>query len=191
MHPEIETTETLRPPNGPYTMAIIRAQPDAKRWRALRAVFDSAGKGELQPLDSGTSPPLPLERWAIEPYITDRPLLRPVTGGLEVRTPVHTYYFATLYAPLAAPFTGWYHFVLKLRNCSGWFAFGARPGDDSTYLAADPYGHRVGDHREMSIWVNLKEGDTVRLRTANNDLVGFGAASFVMEQLTVTGVPTQ
>ena len=191
MHPAMEATEMLQSPHGPYTVAIFRSEADPKRLRPLRAVFDSAGRGELLPLDSETPSPLPLDRWVIDQFPFDRPLLRPVTGGVEVRTPVRPFYFATQYPPLAVPFTGWFNFVLRLKSRTGCFAFGARPGDDSTYLAADRFGHRVGDRREMSIWVNLKQGDTVRLRTANNDLLGFGAATFVMEQLTVTGAAAQ
>jgi hypothetical protein len=191
MHPEMEATETLRGPHGPYTMAIFRPRKDPTRWRPLRAVFDATGRGELQPMEGGTPLALPPERWVRDLYPVDEAKLTRVPGGLEIRTPVNAYGFAAAYPALSAPFSGWYHFVLRLRNWSGQFAFGARPGDDSTYLTADRHGHRVGDRRDMSLWVNLKAGEKVRLRTANNDLAGFGAASFVIESLTASGIPAQ
>jgi hypothetical protein len=192
MHPELEASETLHAPDQPYAMVILRAEADPARWRPLRAVFDSAGKAELEPVGTGLQPiPLPPERWATDHYPVDNASLRPVVGGMEVHTPVRQYYFATRFAPLAAPFTGQYHFVLKVRNRRGHFAFGARTSDDSNYLAVDSYGHPVGDHREMSFWLNLKLGETVLLRTANNDLTDFGAASFVIEQLSVSGIAAE
>jgi hypothetical protein len=187
MHPVLELTETLA---GPYTLSVFRAEPDSAKWLSLQAVFDRTGAGELVPLASGAPPaPFPSDRWVVDAYPVDRAVLTPVAAGLHVRAPKAPFGFAVGYVPLRAPITGWYYFVLKLRDTSGWFAFGARPGDDSTYLAADRFGHPVGDHREMSLWVNLKKGDMVRLRTANNDLIGFGPARFVMEQLTASVVP--
>jgi len=92
------------------------------------------------------------------------------------------------YPPLVAPATGRYRFALQYSHRSGQFCFGARPSDDSRYLAADAVGHRAGNVRELCFWLDLKRGETVLLRVANNNNFGAGAASFLVEKLSAIEV---
>jgi hypothetical protein len=171
---------------------MIHAEIDPARWQPLEVAFDASGGGVLRPIPNGfPTPHLPLDHWSADRFLEDSPSMRLMHGGLEVVTAVRQYYFATRYAPLTAGFTGWYHFVLKVKRHRGEFCFGARPANDLMYLATDVFGHGIGREREFAFWVQLEKGQTVLLRTANNDMAGFGAASFEIEQLTAAGVPAQ
>ena len=92
------------------------------------------------------------------------------------------------YPPIVAPVTGRYRFALEYSHRSGQFSFGARSPDDFRYLAADAAGHREGNTRELCFWLDLKLGETVLLRVANNNNLGAGASSFLIEKLSAVEI---
>jgi 4-amino-4-deoxy-L-arabinose transferase-like glycosyltransferase len=186
MVPVIESTETVPSPRGPYTVAMLRAERVPARWQALRAVFDGdAGRLEAAPGDAT----LPLDRWKADPYVADPPELRREGESLAVRTPKSQTFFAARYATLTAPFTGRYRFELHGRSRFGQLAFGARSADDQRYLVADVTGRRTGDRVEYGFWVALEKGQGMLPRLANNAVSGLGAASIVIDRITVHGIP--
>jgi hypothetical protein len=169
----------------PYTMAMIKRAADFSTWRPLRAVFDATGKAELQLAGNATQPvPLPLDRWTVGSREKGRTSIRLTSAGLALRTPRAAYDAAVSYGPLIAPSTGRYRFALKYRPESGYFTFGARPLDESTYLAQDVAACPAGNDLEKTFWVDLKRGEAILLRIANNNPNGDGAASFLMEEVT-------
>jgi hypothetical protein len=52
------------------------------------------------------------------------------------------------------------------------------------YLAEGYAGIRAGNDGETTICLDLKRGERILLRIANNNPLGDGAASFLMEDLT-------
>jgi hypothetical protein len=48
----------------------------------------------------------------------------------------------------------------------------------------DYAGNLAGENAETAFWLELKRGDTIVLRIANNNPHGDGAASLVMKELT-------
>ncbi len=185
MRPIVEEVDVLQPGDKPYTIAMLKADTDFSVLRPLRAVFDSTGKADLQLVENPAGlEPLPLDRWTVGSGEKDLTSLRVTSAGLALRTPRDPYAAAVSYGPLIAPDTGRYRFVLKYRPGSGYFAFGARPLDESRYLAEDFGGHSARDTGEAAFWLDLKRGEAIRLRIANNNSHDDGAASFLMEELT-------
>jgi hypothetical protein len=164
---------------------MLKATTDFSILHPLRAVFDSTGKADLKLVENPTEPePLPLDRWNVGAREKGLTSIRVTSAGLALRTPRAAYASAVSYGPLIAPDTGRYRFALKYRPGSGYFVFGARPLDDSTYLAEDLAGSPASDHGEAAFWLDLKRGERILLRIANNHAHGDGAAAFVMEELT-------
>jgi hypothetical protein len=160
---------------------MIDAEADSSLRHSLRPVFDSTGKA--------TAPvAFPPERWIPLQHQTDNGAMQISPGGIAVRTPRGPYAYAIGYPPLVAPVTGRYRFALQYGHRSGQFCFGARPSDDSRYLATDAVGHRDGNARELCFWLDLKRGETVRLLVANNNNFGAGATSFLIEKLSAIEV---
>ncbi len=194
--PVVEEVDVQKRDDGPYLMAVLKAEADFSARRPLRAVFNSAGKADLQPVEDSPEPvPFPLDRWTVCNQKSDMPAMKAASGGVAVRTPRRQYGFALTYGPLVAPENGRYRFALKYRPGSGHFCFGARFVDESGWLATDIAGHPAGSGRELAFWVDLKRGETFLLRIANNNDTGDGAASFLMEEVTAiklfnsTGTP--
>ena len=94
--------------------------------------------------------PLPLDRWTVASREKGLTSIRLTSAGLALRTPRAAYASAVSYGPLIAPDTGRYRFALKYRSRSGHFVFGARPLDESIYLAQDSMGHPAGDDRDIA-----------------------------------------
>ena len=189
MMPVVEEVDRFQRSDRPYTVAMIRVEADSSLRHSLRPVFDSTGKASLQIVENSTAPvAFPPERWLRWQHRTDNGTMHFTAGGIAVRTPRRAYAFAMSYPPLVAPATGRYRFALQYSHRSGQFCFGARPSDDSRYLAADAVGHRAGNVRELCFWLDLKRGETVLLRIANNNTLGPGAASFLLEELSAIEV---
>jgi hypothetical protein len=185
IRPVVEEVDVLQPGDQPYTIAMLKADTDFSVLHPLRAVFDSTGKADLQLVENPTEPvPLPLDRWTVGALEKNLTSIRVTSAGLALRTPRAQYAAAVSYGPLIVPDTGRYRFALRYRRGSGYIAFGARPPDDSRYLATDIFGHAARDDREMAFWLDLKRGERILLRIANNNPHGDGAASFLMEELT-------
>jgi len=185
MKPVVQEVDVLQRSDQPYTVAMLKAETDFSVLRPLRAVFDSTGKAELQLVENPSEPvPLPLDRWTIGAGEKGLTSIGVTSAGLALRTPRAQYAAAVSYGPLIVPDTGRYRFALKYRPGSGYFVFGARPLDESRYLATDTVGHPAGEDREMAFWLDLKRGEAIRLRIANNNPHGDGVATFLMEELT-------
>ena len=185
MKPVLEEVDVLQPSGQPYTVAMLIAGTDFSVMRPLRAIFDSTGKAELQLVENSTEPvPLPLDRWTVGAREKNQTSMRVTSAGLALRTPRAPYAGAASYGPLIVPDTGRYRFALKYRTGSGCFAFGARPLDESGYLAEGYGGLPTWDEGGAAFYLNLKRGQAILLRIANNNLHGDGAASFLMEELT-------
>jgi hypothetical protein len=189
MKPVVEEVDGFQGSARPYTVAIIGAEADSSLRHSLRPVFDSTGKASLQIVENSTAPAaFPPERWIPLQHQTDNGTMQITPGGIAVRTPRGPYAYAIGYPPLVVPVTGHYRFELQYSHRSGQFSFGARSSDDSRYLAADAVGHREGNARELSFWLDLKRGETVLLLVANNNNFGAGAASFLIEKLSAIEV---
>jgi hypothetical protein len=185
MKPVVEEVDVLQQGDQPYFVAMLKADTDLPPWRPLGVVFDSTGRADLQFVENSTEPvPLPLARWTAGAGERGLPSIRVTSTGLALRTPRAPYAGAASYGPLIVPETGRYRFALKYRPGSGYFAFGARPLDESRYLAVDFAGNLAGENAETAFWLDLKRGDAIVLRIANNNPHGDGAASFVMKELT-------
>jgi hypothetical protein len=183
--PVVAEVDVQKWAGAPYIMAVLSAEPDSSMRRPLRAIFNSSGQADLQPVETSTEPvPLPLDRWTLCNQKSDMPTMKAASGGVAVRTPRRQYAFALTYGPLVAPEDGRYRFALKYRPRSGRFCFGARFTDESGWLATDITGHPAGSGRELAFWVDLTRGETFLLRIANNNDTGDGAASFLMEEVT-------
>jgi hypothetical protein len=183
--PVVAEVDVQQRAGGPYTMAMLKAEADLSTRRPLRAVFNSAGRADLQLVENSTEPvPFPLDRWTVCDRKSDAPTMQAGSRGAAVRTPRSQYAFALTYGPLVAPENGRYRFALQYRPGSGQFCFGARFADESGWLGTDIAGHPAGSHREMAFWVDLKGGEPIFLRIANNNYTGDGAASFLMEEVT-------
>jgi hypothetical protein len=185
MKPEVEEVDGFQRSDRPYTVAMIEAVADSSLRHPLRPVFDATGKASLQIVENSTEPvAFPPERWIRWQKQTDNASMQITPAGIAVRTPRLPYAWAVGYPPLVAPVTGRYRFALQYSHRSGEFCFAACRSDDSPYLATDVAGHRDGDIRELCLWLDLKRGETVLLRVANNNNLGPGAASFLIEKLS-------
>jgi hypothetical protein len=185
MKPVVEEVDRFQPSDRPYTVAMIGAEADSALRHSLYPVFDSDGAASLRIVENSTAPvAFPPERWIRWQHQTDNGTMRFTPVGIAVRTPRRPFAYAMSYPPLVAPVAGRYRFALQYSHRSGQFSFGARPSDDSRYLAADAVGHRDGNVRELCFWLDLKRGETVLLRVANNNNFGAGAASFLIEKLS-------
>jgi hypothetical protein len=110
--------------------------------------------------------------------------------GVDVRTPRGDYEYTMAYPPLTAPVTGRYRFALRYSQGKGEFSFGAFPADNSRWLAESTVGYRAAGVHEIAFPVNLKLGERVILRVANNNNHMNGrSASFRMLELTATVAP--
>jgi hypothetical protein len=171
----------------PYTVTMLRAVQDMSAQRPLRAVIEPAGAGTLQLAPGSETVPFPLARWRRE---LPTAVLETTAGGIDVRTPRGAYEYAITYPALAAPVTGRYRFAMRYADGVGEFAFGAFPADDSHWIADSTVGYRSGDAYEIAFQVDLKAGESVILRVANNNNHKDGrAASFRMLGLTATVAP--
>ena len=185
MKPVVEEVDRFQPSDRPYTVAMIGAEADSALRHSLYPVFDSAGEASLRIVENSTAPvAFPPERWIRWQHQADNGTMHLTPVGMAVRTPRRPFAYAMSYPPLVAPVAGRYRFALQYSHRSGQFSFGARPPDDSRYLAADAVGHREGNLRELCFWLDLKRGETVLLRVANNNNFGDGAASFLIEKLS-------
>jgi hypothetical protein len=184
----IVTIDAMKREGQPYSMILLKADTDPALQHPLQVTFDSGEKVRLKPSDNPLAPLFPRDGWKVTAQPADRATVEPTAQGLMVRTPRAAYGFALEYPALTAPVAGRYRFALRYRHVSGHFAFGARSADDSRYLAADTAGRPVDGEREMSFWLNLKAGDSLLLRIANNNNSGNGAASFVMGDVTAVRV---
>jgi hypothetical protein len=189
MKPAILAVDPMKRDSLPYSMILLRTEADPSLRRPLRVVIDGAGKGSLELVENGAAAvAFPREKWRVSPHPTDPPVVRDTANGVIVRTPQRAYAFALEYPPLTVPADGRYRFSLRYWPIAGQFEFGARPADDSRYLAGDAVGHPVAGGREMNFWLDLKRGEIVLLRIANNNNYGDGAASFVMGEVTAVYV---
>jgi hypothetical protein len=176
--------DSIQRKGRPYSVALLRAVTDLSGQRPLRAMIGPAGVGSLQLASASVPVPLPLGYWTKE---SPDAVLATTAGGVDVRTPRGDYDYAMAYPPLAAPVTGRYRFTLRYSHSSGEFAFGAFPADNSRWLADSTAGYREGDGREIAFSVDLKGGEVVILRIANNNNHRDGRpASFRMLEVTAT-----
>jgi hypothetical protein len=187
MTPTLEFTERIAPAAHPYTIAILRAQPDPSRWIHLEVTLHGKDPAVLTPAPAPS--PLPVAAWSPDLLLNNHPEWTVTPAGVRVRTPrgefVHTARFATL----EAPFDGRYWVRMLMRDRMGQIAFGSRDGDDQKWLAADVFGRPMGASREMSVWLPLRRGERFVIRISNNDLGGRGRSSFLLEQTTIDAVP--
>ncbi len=185
MKPVVAEVDRFQRSDRPYTVAMIGAEADSSLRHPLRAVFASTVKASVQIVEDATEPvAFPPDRWIRWLKQTDNASMQITPAGIAVRTPRLPYAWAVGYPPLVAPVTGRYRFALQYSHRSGEFCFAACRSDDSPYLATDVAGHRDGDVRELCLWLDLKRGETVLLRVANNNNLGPGAASFLIEKLS-------
>jgi hypothetical protein len=180
--PAIQSTWQMARPGQPYMLVVLKAVEDLSLLQPLRLEFDAKGTGHLELAESMSEPVfLPLERWGSSQGAT----AQSVDGDLVLHTPPVAAAYAFTYAPLIVPRDGQYQFRLKGKPKIGSIAFGAFPGDESRWLASDLFGRNTPGGYEMSISVDLKQGDTVILRIANNSGPN-PSATFVLESVTVT-----
>jgi hypothetical protein len=171
---------------NPFAITLLGSGTDYAMQRPLHASFNSpAGKGLLRLAPDPTrDDALPLYMWASSPGA-----VQSVTSdGVEVRTPAGRYGYALTYPALDVPVTGRYRFVLRYSLRSGMFAFGAFPADESRWLASvvsRRYGEGPG---EAAFSLDLKQGDTVILRVANNNFTD-RPSSFLLEDAAVLLLP--
>jgi hypothetical protein len=167
-----------------YTMALLTAEVDPARWRPLRAVFDSNGKGHLEPVEGSAAPvAFPLSLWTgmKEQY------LQRVAGGVKVHTPRGPNTLAAMCPALIAPVAGKYRFALRYKQENGEPGFGASIGDGSPWLPLSTTGHPVENDREMDFWVDLTSGQEIHLGILHNG-ANEPPASFLMKAVTVVEV---
>jgi hypothetical protein len=189
MKPATLAIDSMQRGGQPYSTILLRAEADRSRQRPLRAVFDSAGKASLEFSGNSAQPvPFPRARWKLTPHPADPPAMQNTARGVVVRTPRRAYAFAVEFPLLAMPVTGRYRFTLRYRPMSGQFCFGARDAGDARYLGTDAAGHPIDGEHELGFWLDLKRGESVLLRIANNNNSGDGAASFVMGDVTAVEV---
>jgi hypothetical protein len=167
----------------PYTLALLRATLDLSAYRPLRAFEEPDGAEALQFAGGSDLVPLPLARWRKE---SPTALLENVAeGGMAVRTPRGGYEYTLAYPALTVPVNGRYRFAMRYARAAGEFAFGVFPADNSRWLAVETAGYRSGNDREIEFTVDLKAGERVVLRIANNNNYRNGRpASFRMLALT-------
>jgi len=168
----------------PYTMALLTAEVDPARWRPLGAVFDSNGKGHLEPVEGSAAPvAFPLSLWTgmKEQY------LQRVAGGVQVHTPRGLNTLAAMGPALIAPAAGKYRFALRYKPENGEPGFGASIGDGSPWLTLSTTGHPVENDREMDFWVDLTSGQEFRLGILHNG-TNEPPASFLMKAVTAVEV---
>jgi len=180
--PEVEEVDRFQRGDRPYTVAMIEAVADSSLRHSLLPVFDATGKAFLQIVENSTVPvAFPPERWIHWRQPADSGTMQITPAGIAVRTPRRPYGWAIGYPPLVVPVTGRYRFALQYSHRSGAFCFAACRSHDSPYLATDVAGHRDGNIRELCLWLDLKRGETVFLVVANNNNLGPGAASFLID----------
>jgi hypothetical protein len=148
-----------------YTMALLTAEVDAARWRPLRAVFDSNGKGHLQPVEGSTAPvAFPLELWTG----VNEQYLQTAAGGVRVYPPRGLDALVATYPALIAPAAGKYRFSLRFKLESRESNFGASIGDGSHWRVRSTLGHPAENDRELNFWVDLKSGQEIHLGIMND-----------------------
>ncbi len=166
-----------------YSMTLLKAAPNTSTRHSIEGTFDSAGNGFLQ--RAAVPGFLPLERWKAWVNKEERSTIEHVRDGFAVRTPDGQHAWGAMYAPLIAQTPGRYRFSLKYKPESGHFAFGIYAGDLSKWLGVATEGRQVsGNESEMSVWVDLRQGELILPRIENDDLTGNHPASFVMRQFT-------
>uniref|UniRef100_Q01QP1 Glycosyltransferase RgtA/B/C/D-like domain-containing protein n=1 Tax=Solibacter usitatus (strain Ellin6076) TaxID=234267 RepID=Q01QP1_SOLUE len=173
---------------GPYTVALLRAVTDLSGQRALRAVIGTDGAGVLELASDGSAASFPLANWKKES--SDASVL-PAPDGVDVRTPHGDYDYTMAYPPLTAPVAGRYRFALHYSHGNNReFAFGAFPADNSRWWSVNTVGYRAGGAYEIAFSIDLKLGERVILRVANNNNYRDGRpASFRMLALNATVAP--
>ena len=152
----------------PYTIALLGIEADPSVLRPLSITFDlTSRKGSLQLVPNPTrDEPLPLNLW----YSSPGALQSATFEGIEVQTPGGRGVYAFTYPALEAPATGRYRFVLRYSPRSGRFGFGAFPADESGWLVIVKSRRNKGKHSEEAAFnLDLKRGDSVVLRIANDD----------------------
>ncbi len=171
----------------PYTVTLLRAATDLSAQRPLRAVIGPDGADYLQLTSESAAAPFPLAQWKKEDATA---VLHPTPEGVDVRTPRGDYAYTMAYPALTAPVTGRYRFALRYSQGKGEFEFGAFPADNSRWLADSTVGYRAGGVQELAFSLDLKLGERVILRIANNNNHRDGRpASFRMLALTATVAP--
>ncbi len=173
---------------APYTVALLRAVTDLSGQRALRAVIGADGTGVLELVSDASAASFPLTNWKKD---SSEAILLPAPDGVDVQTPHGDYDYTMAYPPLTAPVAGRYRFALHYSHGNHReFAFGAFPADNSRWWAVNTVGYRAGDVNEIAFSINLKAGERVILRVANNNNYRDGRpASFRMLALTATVAP--
>ncbi|HLG97933.1 MAG TPA: hypothetical protein VKX49_16585 [Bryobacteraceae bacterium] len=152
--------------DGPtrYTVSLLNVRSDYSWLRPLSATFSgSPGKGALQVAEQDRW--LPLELWKAAPGTVQSP----TTVGLDVRTPAYKYAYAMAYPALNVPVTGRYYFVVRYSLQAGHLAFGGFPADESRWLAVVKSRANLARHADMVFSLNLRQGDTIILRVANDN----------------------
>jgi hypothetical protein len=166
-----------------YTMALLTAEVDAARWRPLRAVFDSNGKGHLQPVEGSTAPvAFPLGLWTG----VNAQYLQTAAGGVRVYPPRALNALVATYPALVAPAPGKYRFALRFEQENIEPSFGASIGDGSLWRALSTRGHPAENDREMDFWVDLKSGQEIHLGILNG--AKGPRATFLMKAITAVEV---
>jgi hypothetical protein len=185
VRPVVQATQDVDRPGQPFRIVIFKAVNDFGLLRPLRADFAPSGIGRLAVVENASEPvPLPLERWVA----SNGAEVKVVPGGLAVRTPPTRTGYAITYAPLIVPAAGRYRFELKGKALVGRIAFGAFPADESRWLGTDIFGLATKSGHDYAFNLDLKGGDTVRLRIANNNPAD-SPSTFVIQDVFVTAIP--
>ncbi len=180
----VVATDAMAREGQPYMVVLLRAETDLTAQRPLQVIIERGGTGLLELASGSESAAFPLAGWSKESPMT---VLETIAAQIEVRTPRGDYAYTMAYPQLTAPLTGRYRFALRYSHAAGEFAFGAFPADNSRWLAASTVGYRRGNEREIAVTVDLKAGEGVILRVANNNNHRDSrAASFRMLGLSAT-----
>jgi hypothetical protein len=164
---------------NPYEVSLLTTRLDYSGLRPLRAVFGGSPKeGSLELAPGETS--LPLNLWK-----SARGAEQSATSaGVDARTPSDRYAYAFTYPALNVPVSGRYYFVLAYSMRTGHLAFGGFPADESRWLATVKSRSNFARHRQAVFFLDLRQGDTVILRIANDNWYD-RSSSFILEGTSV------
>ncbi len=165
-----------------FFLTLAEAALDVQALQTLTLSGDAAGPQRLIPAASPAAT-LPLDRWALvyDPDPARAMEMRP--DGLYVTTPRNRWAYGTMYAPLVAPATGRYYFVLKYRLVSGRISFGALSADQQQWIAIAIRYPLNGETELQTFSLQLKSGQQIWLLIANYRLTVDKSSRYVMEEL--------
>jgi hypothetical protein len=176
---------------GRVTLDMLRVGTVPGAWTPVAPAFDASGHGTLEDEDAAAAQPpgFPLPRWTLEPGADTRAWLRPVPGGVRVRTHSTPGSLAALYPVLRAPVAGRYRFAMRYWRDAGAIRFGAfRADQPGHWLASTSKPYWDGTDPNLVFWVRLAAGEEFRLAIENHNETVRLPASFLMKGVSAVRV---